>query len=206
MYTNIILIESIKGLWLTPQENLHMTTSELLSSCSESEVDEVSAIVQPTLSIEETMSYTLTHSTRLIRPVISYDATAFALIFVPAAEKTIDAYTYHHLRRDMWDIMSKSECQIGSRYYLPSAHVTIARFAIPPEADRSKTLEDLCGRATVMVKKIESINQILESTDWKQFGSPSRGEWVVGHERGLEFNKGCSWYGGGEAVYVGQGF
>lgn len=189
-----------------PQDNLHMTTSELLSSCPENEVEGMAAILQQKLPIEEIVSYTLTHRARLIRPVISYDTTAFALSFVPAAEEETDAYTYHHLRRDVWDIVSQSNCEFASRYNVPSAHLTIARFVVPPEADKSKMVDDLCSRTTAIVNKIEEINQTLRSTDWKQFGNPSRGEWVVGQERGLDFHKGRSWFGEGETVYIGKGF
>ncbi|KAJ5287032.1 hypothetical protein N7478_002718 [Penicillium angulare] len=201
-------IASVAGpsLWLTPQEHLHLTTCEMVSASSAVKVDEVVETLQRTLPLETIVDYTLTHSPRLGRPVVSYDSTAFALSFVPAAEDDHDTYSYHHLRRDLWDIASKSGCQFASRYNVPSAHITIARFAVPPGEDKSKELDGLCSKANAIVNTIEGINQELRSTEWKRFGSPTRGEWVVGQERGLELNKGRSWYGKGDAVLIGNGF
>ena len=76
-----MLTKYIIGIWLMPQDNLHMTTSELLSSCPGDQVEGMAATLEQKLSIEEIVNYTLTHRARLIRPVISYDATAFALSF-----------------------------------------------------------------------------------------------------------------------------
>ncbi|KAJ5933533.1 hypothetical protein N7454_005862 [Penicillium verhagenii] len=192
-------------LWLAPRDYLHMTTSELICAKTRTEVDEAMEIFQQKLPLEDIVSYTLTHSPKLIRPIISYDSTAIALSFLPAAEAK-DWYTYHHLRRDLWDIMSESGCQLGARYNVPSAHVTIARFAMPPGADRTKELNDLCMRASGLVEKIEDINQELQSGDWKRFGHPSRGTWVVGEEKGMQLNQGRSWYGKGDVVLTGRGF
>ncbi|KAJ5986673.1 Ribosomal protein L44e [Penicillium sp. IBT 35674x] len=141
-------------LWLAPQDYLHITTSELLNAKKSNEVDDMMAIFQQKLPLEETVNYTLTHSPRLVRPMVSYDATAVALSFVPAAETDKDRYTYHHLRRDLWDIVSESGCQLGARYIVPSAHVTIGRYAMPPGADQSKSLDDFSTRVVGLVKKI----------------------------------------------------
>ncbi|KAJ5707311.1 hypothetical protein N7488_007112 [Penicillium malachiteum] len=170
-------ISSIAGpcLWLTPQEQLHMTTCEMK------------------LPLQQISNYTIDRNPRLVRPIVSYDDTAFALSFIPAAENDKDAFTYHHLREDLWRAAGHSGYKMESRYNVPSAHLTIARFAVPPGADKSEKLDDLCTRTAGIVEKIEDINQELTSSDWRRFGSSSRGEWILGYERGLEVNKGSSW-------------
>ncbi|KAJ5752171.1 hypothetical protein N7520_009088 [Penicillium odoratum] len=200
-------IASVAGpcLWLSPQTYLHMTTSELINAKTRPEVDEAMGIFQQKLAIEEIVNYTLTHSPRLVRPIISYDDTAIALSFIPAAEMEIDRYTYHHLRRDLWDLVSESGCQLNARYNVPSAHVTIARFVMPPGVDKLKEVDSLCSRTVEIIEKIEDINQELRSGDWKRFGSTSRGVWVVGQEQGMELNQGRSWYGKGEVILTGEG-
>ncbi|KAJ6014950.1 Ribosomal protein L44e [Penicillium herquei] len=189
-------IASVAGpcLWLTPQENLHMTTCEMISAQSASKMDEVVSLLQKKLPLQRIASYTVIKNPRLVRPIVSYDDTAFALSFVPAAENDKDDFTYHHLRRDIWHFASTwSDYRFESRYNVPSAHLTMARFAVPPGADKSEKLDDLCARTAAIVEKIEDINQQLTSNDWGRFGSSSRGEWILGHERGLEVNKGRSW-------------
>ena len=211
--TTLILTRCV-GLWLTPADQLHMTTLEMVSSRTALEVDRVTAFLQEKLPLQEIVNYTLTHRARLVRPVVSYDAAAMALSFVPAAGETTnqldwtvdDEYSYHHLRRDLWNIVARSGYQPASRYNVPSAHITIARFAVPAGFDKEKALELLTDGRVAMVEKIEDINQELRSKEWKRFGHASRGEWIVGHERGLELNKGQSWFGKGEAVLIGNGF
>ncbi|KAJ5730295.1 Ribosomal protein L44e [Penicillium malachiteum] len=193
----------IPGLWLTPQEDLHMTTCEMLSSQSASKMDEVVPLLEKKLPLQRIASYTVIQNPRLVRPIVSYDDTAFALSFIPAAESDKDDFTYHHLRRNIWHFASTwSDYRFESRYNVPSAHLTMARFAVPPGADKSEKLDDLCARTAAIVEKIENINQQLTSNDWGRFGSFSRGEWILGHERGLEVNKGRSWYGKGEALLL----
>ena len=73
--------------------------------------------------------------------MLSYDSAAVALSFVPAAATTTTEgesadgegeeepnYTYHHLRRDIYNLCKSTGVQIASRYTVPSAHLTIARF------------------------------------------------------------------------------
>ncbi|KAJ5621300.1 Ribosomal protein L44e [Penicillium herquei] len=188
-------IASVAGpcLWLTPQEQLHMTTCEMVSAQSASKVNEVASLFQQKLPLQQISNYTIDRNPRLVRPIVSYDDTAFALSFIPAAENDKDAFTYHHLREDLWRAAGHSGYRMESRYNVPSAHLTIARFAVPPGADKSEKLDDLCTRTAGIVEKIEDINQELTSSDWRRFGSSSRGEWILGYERGLEVNKGSSW-------------
>ncbi|KAJ5888751.1 Ribosomal protein L44e [Penicillium taxi] len=187
-------------LWLVPSDHLHMTTVEMMSSVTPPMIDDTISFLKGSLPLEEVVEYTHTHSPRLVRPIISYDAAAMALSFVPASGEPAsrpgytgkDNYTYHHLRSDLYDIVSSTGRQFESRYLVPSAHVTIARFAVPPGYDKSVELDGLCKRASAIVDKIEKINQELQSDEWKRFGNSSRGEWIIGQETGLELNKGSS--------------
>lgn len=191
-----------------------MTTLEMLSSRPASEVDEAAEICKKSLPLEDVVNYTFTHRNQVIRPIVSYDATALALSFVPAAgepsSKTVttgsDQYTYHHLRRDLWDVANQTGLPLASRYTVPSAHVTIARFAVSLGSDRATELNGLCERANDIVARIEDINQELRSDDWRRFGDPTQGEWRVGEESGLHFVHGPLWYGKCDSVVVGKGF
>ncbi|KAJ5316104.1 hypothetical protein N7476_006411 [Penicillium atrosanguineum] len=208
-------ISAVAGscLWFMPAENLHMTTLEMVSGKKQPDVDEVTAFLQANAPLQELVNYTLTHRARLGRPVVSYDASALALSFLPVFEDAgkmneavNDSYSYHHLRRDLYDRVTQSGCQIGARYCVPSAHITIARLVIPVGSTHEEELAALEGNVVKLVERLEDINQELRSNDWKRFGHPSRGEWTVGQEQGLELNKGVAWYGTGEKVLIGQGF
>lgn len=146
--------------------------------------DEIDALVSrlavnnASTSIAE-YTTTLHQRIHLVKPMVCYDTTALALSFLPAVDDG-DAYTYHHLRRDVFDQVADTGVEVNSRYVVPSAHVTIARFITQEGSERAREL----------VERIEEINQRLAS---------SGTEWDVGQGR-LDFHKGRSWYGGGEAV------
>ncbi|KAL4889759.1 60S ribosomal protein L44 [Aspergillus ambiguus] len=158
-------------LWYTPQDYLHMTTLEMASSRTPEEVDTFVSHLQQSGTLSELIDYTFTHPTRLVKPVVSYDAAALALSFIPAdGEETDthlsdgkqdDSYTYHHLRRDLFGKVTALGLIMNPRYIVPSAHITIARF-ITQEGVQAKEL----------VEKLEQINARLRET-------PSRGEWRV---------------------------
>jgi hypothetical protein len=180
------------------------------------EVNDFEKFLKEKAPLQDIVNYTLTHRARLVRPIVSYDVSALALSFVPAVEirdNEVDEnsehnYTYQHLRRDLYDIVTEAGGQLEARYTVPSAHVTIARF-VRPVGWSEKDIEEsnlFRKRAQELVATIEDINQELRSDDWKRFGDPSRGEWVVGQEKGLELMKGRSWYGKGESVLIGKGF
>lgn len=177
-----------------------MTTLEMMSARTPVEVNDMAAFLKENTPLQEIVNYTLTHRTRLVRPIISFDASAIALSFVPAADEG-ESYSYHHLRGEVYDIMARAGCQNGARYIVPSAHVTIARFVLPVGTEqRMDIAESLSARAAAVVEKIEEINRVLE------LESPGGGEWVVGQEKGLELVNGRSWYGEGERVLLGEGF
>ncbi|KAJ5143180.1 Ribosomal protein L44e [Penicillium bovifimosum] len=197
------------GLWIVPPDHLHMTTLEIRSELTGPEIDEVASSLGQSGLVEELANYTLTHRARLVKPVISYDTSAIALSFVPAAgEEDLneysgkdDQFTYHHLRSDLYDIVTGSGCDIAARYTVPSAHITIARFVTPSGLEDGKdSPKEARKKALQLIDEIEELNQELRSNVWRRLGDPSQGEWVVGHEKGLELMKGRTWYGKGDSI------
>jgi hypothetical protein len=198
-----------------PLQNLHLTALEITHSLTEPEIHAiVSNIGKPTA---ETMTdYTYYHRARLIKPMLSYDGAALALSFVPAAGETLpskeisvaeertqedDKFTYHHLRRDLFNIARKTGVSVDSRYVVPSSHITLGRFLTQ---DDHNTPEKMIN----WIKKIEEINAWLEEEYWPKEGEKRKeeGEWVVGQEKGLDFRGGTLWYGGGNTIRIGKGF
>jgi hypothetical protein len=183
-----------------PSTSLHMTALEITHSLTAPEIEAFVAQMQPILS---TMAnYTLTHRARLVKPVISFDAQALALSFLPAAGEggrslEDDGYSYHHLRRDLFTQAAAGGVKVGSRYVVPSAHLTIARFIKAQDFEME-----------ALMRVVGELNEWLEREFWpKEDGIKSGGEWVVGEEKGLEVRKGTLWYGGGgETVVLGEGF
>lgn len=196
-----------------------MTTLELADSRTPSEINAIVSELQATVNLQKMVDYTFNHPSRLIKPAISYDASAMALSFVPAAGEgqdetrrvDNDAYTYHHLRRDLFEWVADSGVHVISRYIVPSAHITIGRFITQggflleqPGSDGSRVDRE---RIKALAGKIEQINQRLKQYWPGQNGNASsKGEWIVGQEKGLELCKGTSWYGKGECVILGKGF
>ncbi|RMJ23098.1 hypothetical protein PHISP_06022 [Aspergillus sp. HF37] len=189
-------------LWFAPPEYLHTTVLEIASSRTPAEVDALVSRLSSEGADARIASYTLSHRTHLVNPVVTYDAMAMALSFVPAAD---DAYSYHHLRRDVFDQVVASEVEINSRYAVPSAHITIARFITQDGFQREGSGPDArcvdSGRVRALIESIDGINERIRG-HWGMTAA----EWVVGHEKGLDLHGGRTWYGGGEAIMVGQGF
>ncbi|KAL3439509.1 RNA ligase/cyclic nucleotide phosphodiesterase [Aspergillus tetrazonus] len=205
------------SIWFTPPESLHITMLEIVNSRTREEVDALAERLLQDGTALKLVNYTYDNNycVRLVKPIISYDASAMALSFVPATSEATaadkqqpeDAYTYHHLRRDLAATVLESGVGLAARYIVPSAHITIARFVTQDgflldggKVDRNSVAE--------LVQRIERINAILRKEYWRQEGGEgstrAKGEWVVGQEQGLEFNKGTSWYGGGDKVLVGR--
>ncbi|KAL9109025.1 MAG: hypothetical protein Q9227_006265 [Pyrenula ochraceoflavens] len=200
-----------------------MTALEITHSLTLPEIDHLVSIINP--HIPHIANYTTTHRARLIKPMLSYDAAAVALSFVPATTSSDDdqdaRYTYHHLRRDLWSLCThRAGLSVASRYVVPSAHLTIARFNSPNVFDVSDR-EDPAPTLDVATRKawideIEEINAWLERDYWPRKGGDegcegkeqirSGGQWIVGEEQGLDCHKGTLWYGGGERVLLGEGF
>ncbi|KAL8727265.1 MAG: hypothetical protein Q9166_006146 [cf. Caloplaca sp. 2 TL-2023] len=205
----------ITDLWLMPVECLHMTALEITFSLTAPEIDKV--VDTMSTKIPEITDYLFVHRARLIKPMLSYDTAAIALSFEPAAGESVpdrrpssaDAYTYHHLRRDLYDLSRTTGVEVASRYVVPSAHLTIARFITRTDVSQGSD-SDTPDPAKVrrFLDGIEMINARLQELYWPKEGQiiQDGGEWLVGQERGLDCRKGTLWYGGGESVRLGKGF
>ncbi|KAG4436409.1 hypothetical protein IFR05_008102 [Cadophora sp. M221] len=216
------LLSLAPKLWLMPVPNLHLTALELTHSLTHAQITAIIQSLGPSAA-EKITDYTYTHRPRLIKPMLSYDGAALALSFLPAAGEGLptspsttsssspntpsssrmkqnDEYTYHHLRRDLFNIASSTGVTVDSRYVVPSSHITIGRFL---------TQEDHASpeKMARFIELIEEINEWLEKEYWP-VGEERKegGEWIVGQERGLDFRMGTLWYGGGETVRLGKGF
>lgn len=209
------LRDATPRLWLMPLSSLHMTALEVAHSVSASEIDSLVSTLQTEIS--NITDYTYAHRARLVKPMLSYDSSALAISFVPAAgeglgespEKDEDGYTYHHLRRDLYDMCSNAGVKIASRYTVPSAHLTIGRFITQQDITRDGEQEKIDGlKVQKLVERIEEINAWLEREYWpvEGYGIALGGEWTVGEEKGLDCRRGTLWYGGGETIRLGKGF
>lgn len=132
--------------------------------------------------------------------MLSYDASALALSLLPASA---DPYTYHHLRRDIYALCTDAGVTIASRYTVPSAHLTIARFVTQADITSQAAIDS--QKTQKLVDRIEELNAWLQSEYWPREGAGA-GEWIVGEEVGLDCRKGTLWYGGGETVRLGKRF
>ncbi|KAL8798316.1 MAG: hypothetical protein Q9182_006758, partial [Xanthomendoza sp. 2 TL-2023] len=205
------LLTVAPNLWLMPIHCLHMTALEIAYSLTAPEIDKI--VDQMSVKISEITDYTFTHRARLIKPILSYDTAAIALSFEPAAGESLpegrpvsaDTYTYHHLRRDLFDLSRSTGVEVASRYVVPSAHLTIARFVTQTDISRSQ-VDGTPDPAKVrkLLDHIVMINSRLRDEYWPSGDQPipAGGEWIVGQEKGLECRKGVLWYGGGETVNV----
>lgn len=192
-----------------------MTALEVAHSLAESEIEHLVQILQPGLS--EITDFTFNHRARLVKPLLSYDNQAIALSLLPASENDIRddsaaitaSYTYHHLRRDLYNLCTSAGVDVGSRYVAPSAHLTIARFVTTGTSDEGDKhqLSSVAGMAR-WVAELDDINTWLRKEYWPKPGSTAsiEGEWVVGEGKGLECRAGTLWYGGGRSICVGKGF
>ncbi|PYH85476.1 60S ribosomal protein L44 [Aspergillus uvarum CBS 121591] len=186
------------SLWFTPPNYLHMTTLEIASCRTEPEIDDLVTRLQRSGIIPQLTDCTFHHRPRLFKPVISYDATAMALSFVPEAsgdmighfhekEYQNEQYTYHHLRRDVSAQIAAIGLPMKPRYIAPSAHITIARFITRegfllerPGPDGVEKVDT--NQVALLIRKTESINERLRAEYWpRERGEPipRKGEWVV---------------------------
>ncbi|KAK8102679.1 hypothetical protein PG984_015825 [Apiospora sp. TS-2023a] len=202
------------NIWLMPTYRMHITTLELAFSRTPEEIDAIVQSLRP--AIPKVASYTYRHRARLVKPMISYDLSAFALSFLPACGEPVvspppaapgttepveqgDQYTYHHLRRDMWNQAKDAGMEIDSRYIVPSAHITLGRYL----TDKDHATPE---QRQKWVAAIDEINQWLEAKVWDTAEAGLLGEWIVGQEKGLDIRVGTLWYGGGRTVLLGEGF
>lgn len=198
-----------------PPENLHTTVLEVAHSLTEQEIENLVQILEASKDVtaEQIAEYPTTHKSRLLKPMVSFDASAMALSFVPAAGESLQAgddsddYSYHHLRRDVFQMVRQAQLPVASRYIVPSAHVTIARFINNEEflVQGAEGAELDRARVKLLIEKIEAINKRVESEVWPQADGtiPAEGEWIVGQQN-LVIRRGRLWYGGGETVSMGS--
>lgn len=185
-----------------PSDSLHMTTLEVTHSRTAQEVAHLVGVMRPrAIGITD---YPLSHRARLIKPMLSYDDAAVALSFVPEAD---DCYTYHHLRRDIYALVRKTGAPVDSRYVLPSAHLTVARFVSTKDLGSIGQDETGFKPDPVMMRrwvdKLEEVNRWLQLEYWSE---RMDGQWIVGEEKGLDWRCGGLWYGGGTTLQLGKGF
>lgn len=192
-----------------PLSCLHINVFEITHSRTADEISALESRLSPNAS--EICDWTFSHRARLVKPLLGHDASAVALTFVPAAgegltEQKDDGYSYHHLRRDIYDLSVSTGVEITSRYTVPSAHLTVARFV---SQDDFVGTDGKIDPRTVKgwVDTLKEINEWLQREYWPgEDGIETGGEWVVGQEKGLDHRKGTLWYGGGETILLGKGF
>lgn len=201
-----------------PTHRMHMTTLEVTHSRTPEEIAPLVSTMRP--AIPKLVNYTFSHRSRLVKPMLSYDLAAIAVSFLPAAGEPVvspppvppvanptvhnghninDFYTYHHLRRDAFDLAKLSGVEVGSRYVVPSAHITLGRY-LGQEDHATPELRKQ------WIQTIDEINDWLQKEVWDSSEGEFVGEWIVGQERGLDARNGALWYGGGRTVMLGEGF
>jgi vesicle-fusing ATPase len=197
-----------------PRDNQHITVLEVTHSKTAPEIKSIVDTIRdkaPTIT-----DYTHGHRSRLIKPLIGFDASALALSFVPAAGEGLhsgrtsedDEFTYHHLRRDAFGLLRDAGVQVDSRYVVPSSHLTIGRFITTDDFVRQDGSHDPAKMKT-FIDKIEEINSWLQKEFWPEHNNGTiseGGEFNVGQETGLHCRSGTLWYGGGEEVHCGKGY
>ncbi|KND89672.1 hypothetical protein TOPH_05671 [Tolypocladium ophioglossoides CBS 100239] len=196
---------------------MHMTALEVAFSKTPDEVASLVSTLRP--AIPAIASHTHSHRARLVKPTVSYDLSAFALSFLPASGEAPlspappaptapdppqgitrgDAYTYHHLRRDVFDRVRAAGLDVGSRYQVPSEHITLGRYL--DDADHATP-----EKRERWVRAVDHVNEWLQTEVWDKADAEFIGEWVVGQEKGLDARDGTLWYGGGRTIMTGEGF
>ena len=195
-----------------PLDCLHMTVLEITHSKTEAEIEHI--VNSMDSQVAEIADFTYDHRARLVKPMLSYDAAAIALSFLPAAGEGLpeakaadaDTYTYHHLRRDLYGLCESAGVEVASRYVVPSSHLTIARFVTQKDIAGKDGNGIDGGKVEGLVGKLEEINAELRSMYWSEDSWIGKGSWVVGEEKGLVNRRGTLWYGGGHSHCEGKGF
>ena len=185
-----------------PIDCLHMTVLEVAHSRTEEAISKVVEVMES--SVASITDHTFSHRAHLVEPMVSYDTSAIALSFLPAADEKESgpAYTYHHLRRDIYNKIRATGVDVASRYVVPSSHLTIARFVNQKDFKGHEDQAVDQTKVKILVDKLDEINSGLQANHW----SKHLGEWTIGEEKGLVCRRGTVWYGGGESQHEGRGF
>ncbi|KAJ7669482.1 RNA ligase/cyclic nucleotide phosphodiesterase [Mycena polygramma] len=198
---------AVPSLYLPNAGDLHITVTEVAHSHTPEEIRNLVDRVRPVLpDLADLLRDRAVEGRRakLDAPRVTWDAGGIALSFLPRSDAG-GGWGYHHLRRDVFDILGRV-LEVNSRYVLPSAHITIARYIAPMGEGEMRAL----GRT------LEVVNEALEA--WSKGEERSEGttvdgrprermseelrvieraEWTVGEEQGLEVRAGACWYGDG---------
>ncbi|KAJ3383812.1 transport between ER and Golgi ATPase protein [Entophlyctis sp. JEL0112] len=187
------------NLWLMPADKLHTTVLEVTHSRTPQDVAAIVAQLGAP-AVAQIVGLPRTRPTRLVKPLLGFDASAIAISFVPAPDAP---YSYHHLRRDVFALVAASAAPIDSRYVVPSAHLTIARFIRDDEFRGADGAID-SAKVHAFVNAIEAVNEWLIREFWplEDGGSADSApaEWIIGGETGLICRMGSLWYGDGVTV------
>ena len=128
--------------------------------------------------------------TRLTKPILLFSAAGLALSFLP---EDTEEYTYHHLRRDLFDMISSTGVKLSPRYVALTAHITLARFVSNDDFEKDGCVDH--DRVQAWLSVIDNINAWLKSF-WE--GEKSHlAEWSVDN---VECRVGTNWYGGGHSL------
>ncbi|KAG0638337.1 RNA ligase/cyclic nucleotide phosphodiesterase [Tuber brumale] len=106
-----------------PRERLHMTASELSHSVPCELISTYIEILRPQLP--DILSLQTRNRTALVKPVVSCDAAAMEISFVPGEGR---GCSYHHLRCDLYNMVAATGVEVATWYALPPAYITIGRF------------------------------------------------------------------------------
>jgi hypothetical protein len=180
------LIMLSPNLWLMPLHKLHISLLEIAHNTTPAIVDERVKQLRP--HFPKLLAYPQNNPTHLFRPQLACDTSSLVVKFLPVTG-TNTSYTYHHLRRDLFDQVSTLGIIMCPRYVVPSAHITVARFIdnVDFEMD-GKTVEEKMRK---WWKLIDNINVWLASLP------DEKGMWTIDN---AECRTGTQWYGGGESV------
>lgn len=183
------------GVWLVPEEDIHLSVLELSHRHS---VEHLRGVLRD-LGTEDadrmktmlSIPSTLGEKPALVRPQLGFDGLGFALSVLPSSST---AFSYHHLRSDLQRRALESGIDIDTCYTALSAHVTIARFVSDEVIGSGGADEEFLGL-------VEGVNESLREKFWDvPEGDPS--QWQVD---ALELQLGYLKFGRGrsEAQEVG---
>ncbi|KAF8473300.1 RNA ligase/cyclic nucleotide phosphodiesterase [Kalaharituber pfeilii] len=187
-----------KQFWTMPRRCLHLTALEVIHSTTAAAVNDLVERIGMR-GFREIVEWPKGKGVRLGQPFLSFDKAALAISFLPMEGGDDKTYTYHHLRRDLWEQIKKRGVDIESRYVVPSAHITVGRFIqVAPEVEAA--MPNVQKEMARWIQVIDEVNQWLEK-EGKDYirGESGKGTpiWEINN---LDCRRGRVWYGGGVTV------